>query len=75
MFETSPLHGNPNLVYGVFDLLYSVAYGNDLLGFLRWDLDIKLFLDSHNNLEYIQRVCTQIVHKSGVHGDLICIHI
>ena len=64
-----------SVVLQIPDLFYRIAYGHDLLCFLLGDLDIKFLLNPHNNLEYIQRICSQIVHKCGVHGDLILIHV
>ena len=35
----------------------------------------ELFLDTHNDLEYIQGICAEIINECSVHCDLLRIDI
>ena len=42
------------LFHCLFDLINRILYGHDFLCFIIVDLDIELFLNSHDDLENIQ---------------------
>ena len=58
-----------------FDLVNHITDRDDRLSFLVRDLDIKRILDLHNNLEDVQRIRTEIIHKCGLSGDLLRLQI
>jgi hypothetical protein len=56
------------------DVLDRVRYGADFLGRIVRDFDAKLFFESHNQLNDVERISTQIVDEARVFGDLVSLN-
>lgn len=55
---------------GILDEIDSITNSSDFLGELFRNLNIKLFLKLHNQLDGIQRIGTKIVSETGLSLDL-----
>ena len=65
----------PPLPTSVELLLYCIPYSYDLLCIIVVDLDIKCFFNSHNNLENIQGIRSQIIYKGRLHCNFIFVYV
>src|SRR6185437_3767917 len=58
-------------VAALVDVLDRLVNRGDLLSVLIRNLDFELFLESHHELDRVERVGSQIVHEGGVIGHLL----
>src|SRR5579883_3339906 len=66
-----PAAGLSGLVAPLVDVLDRLVNRGDLLGILVRNLDLELLLESHHELDRVERVGSQIVHEGGVIGHLL----
>src|SRR6267378_3648881 len=67
-----PEIGAPSRI--LLDVLDRVADGHDLLGILVGDLDVEMLLESHDELNRVERIGAQILDELRVRGDLVLLH-
>src|SRR6185437_4891095 len=53
------------------DVVNRLLHGGDLFGFFVGNLGLELFLESHDQLNGIERIGAQIVHEGSVRGDIL----
>src|SRR5213078_3190799 len=58
----------------VLDVLDRVADRHDLLGVLVRNLDVEMLLESHDELNRVERVSAQVFDELRVRGDLVFLH-
>src|SRR5690348_4677361 len=81
---TSPLPDPPErlagrparrwLVHVLLEIIHRVLDGLDLLRVLVRDLDAKLFLERHDQLDQIERVGVQVFDERGLRGNVLFVH-
>src|ERR1700758_3662422 len=60
---------------GVFlDVVNGVFYRGDFLGVFVRDLNAERFLESHDQLDCVERIGAQVVHKRGRRSDFAFVH-
>ena len=65
----------PKLAGGLGQERDRITKGLDGFGSVVRDLDREFFLESHHQLDLIQRVSAQIVDEAGLLYDLLSVHI
>lgn len=64
-----------HLVQCILNLFNCVPNGNDLFCSLIWNLNVKLFFNSHDDLENVQRVRTQVIYKRSCHCHILRLNV
>ena len=60
------------VVLNVFD---NVADRLDVLDLLVGDLNVELFLEGHDQIDQIQRICAEVIDDAGLHRYLFILNI
>ncbi len=58
----------------LLNVLEGITNRLDILGFFVRDLDTELFLELHNQLDQVERIRVEILHKLGICCDLLRFH-
>src|SRR5271163_4130483 len=63
------------LALGVFlDVIHGVFYRGDFFGVFVWNFNAEIFFKSHYQLDGVERIGAQVVHKRGGGSDFAFVH-
>src|SRR6185437_5159602 len=56
------------------NVIDGVLHGADLFGVLIGNLDIECLFESHDQLDCVERVCSEVIHEGGIGGNFALVH-